>query len=78
MTSIEQTPTRRQVITGALTGIAVSTIIGIGIAFILINWITGCGERFYRMDGSYTQGECVTPLSIWNDHRETQSTGENN
>lgn len=59
-------------------GILFTAIIGICISFILINWITGCGERFYHMDGTYTQGECVTPISIWNDHRAAQSTGENN
>ena len=59
-------------------GILFTAIIGIFISFILINWITGCGDRFYHMDGSYTQGECITPADLFNDYRQTQSTGENN
>lgn len=59
-------------------GILFTAIVGICISFVLINWITGCGERFYHMDGTYTQGECVTPINLFNDYRAAQSTGENN
>lgn len=59
-------------------GILFTAIVGIFISFVLINWITGCGERFYHMDGTYTQGECVTPINLFNDYRAAQSTGENN
>lgn len=59
-------------------GILFTAIIGICISFVLINWITGCGERFYHMDGTYTQGECVTPANLFNGYRAAQSTGENN
>lgn len=52
-------------------GIIFTAIVGICISFVLINWITGCGERFYHMDGTYTQGECVTPSDLFNDYRET-------
>jgi len=59
-------------------GIIFTALTGAFITFILINWITGCGERFYHMDGTYTQGECVTPANLFNDYRHTQSTGEDN
>ena len=59
-------------------GIIFTAIVGICISFVLINWITGCGERFYHMDGTYTQGECVTPANLFNNHRAAQSTGESN
>lgn len=58
-------------------GILFTAIVGICISFVLINWITGCGERFYHMDGTYTQGECVTPINLFNDYRAAQSTGGN-
>ena len=59
-------------------GIIFTAITGAFISFILVNWVTGCGERFYHMDGTYTQGECVTPINLFNDYRAAQSTGENN
>jgi hypothetical protein len=54
------------------------TSCGLIFAFVLINWITGCGERFYHMDGTYTQGQCVTPLDLLNNHRDTQTPQEDN
>ena len=59
-------------------GIIITTIVGFFISLLLINWVTGCGERFYHMDGTYTQGECVTPIDLFNDYRAAQSTGESN
>jgi hypothetical protein len=62
-------------VTGALL---FTTLTGIFITFILVNWITGCGERFQHMDGTYTQGECITPLDLLNNHRDTQTPLEDN
>lgn len=45
-------------------------------SFIIINWLSGCGERFPTADGGYIQGECIYPSQIWNDYRATQSAGE--
>ena len=44
--------------------------------FILLNWLSGCGERFPTADGGYIQGECITPVTLWNDYRQSQRTGE--
>ena len=59
-------------------GILFTALTGAFISFILINWVTGCGERFQHMDGTYTQGECVYPSDLLNNYRQTQSTGEDN
>ena len=59
------------------TGVLIfAAIMGTTISFVLINWITGCGERFQHMDGTYTQGECVTPLDLFNNHRDNQTALE--
>jgi hypothetical protein len=50
-----------------------AAITGAFVSFIFINWITGCGERFQHMDGTYTQGECVYPSDLFNNHRDTQT-----
>lgn len=34
-------------------------------AWIIINWISGCGEAFPQADGSYIQGECI--MHPWRD-----------
>lgn len=44
--------------------------------FILLNWISGCGERFPTSDGGYIQGECITPVTLWKDYRQSQRTQE--
>jgi len=58
-------------------GIIFTALIGAFISFLLINWVTGCGERFYRMDGTYIKGECVYPTDLWNDYRQAQTPQEN-
>jgi len=58
-------------------GIIFTALTGAFITFILINWVTGCGERFYHMDGTYTQGECVYPSDLWNDYRQSHTVKEN-
>jgi hypothetical protein len=54
-----------------------TVIIGTFFSFVLINWISGCGERFPTADGGYVQGECVYPSDLWNDYRQSQTTKEN-
>jgi hypothetical protein len=39
--------------------IAMGAIMGILIAWLGINWITGCGETTRTVDGIYIKGECV-------------------
>jgi|14_taG_2_1085336.scaffolds.fasta_scaffold64666_2 hypothetical protein len=53
-----------------------ATVIGVFFSFIVINWLSGCGERFPTSNGGYVQGECIYPSQIWNDYRATQSAGE--
>jgi hypothetical protein len=56
--------------------ITFAIVIGVFFSFIIINWLSGCGERFPTADGGYIQGECIYPSQIWNDYRATQSAGE--
>ena len=51
-----------------------AAIMGTTISFVLINWITGCGERFQHMDGSYTQGACVYPSDLINNQTPMEVT----
>jgi hypothetical protein len=51
-------------------------IIAMFFSFILINWISGCGERFPTADGGYIQGECIYPSDLWNDYRQSHRTQE--
>ena len=37
----------------------VTAIGGIGISFVLVNFLIGCGEPIYHPDGSWKTGECV-------------------
>lgn len=30
------------------------------IAWVLVNWMMGCGETFYAADGSIIAGECLS------------------
>ena len=55
--------------------IIMTVVVGLFFSFILLNWITGCGERFPTANGGYIQGECITPLSIYKDRRAELSTG---
>lgn len=56
--------------------IVFTTIVALFFSFVLINWFSGCGERFPTMDGGYIQGECVYPSDLWNDYRQSQRTVE--
>jgi hypothetical protein len=56
--------------------ITFAIVVGVFFSFIIINWLSGCGERFPTADGGYIQGECIYPSQIWNDYRATQSAGE--
>lgn len=40
------------------TGCAV-VLLGWFFAWVLVNWVTGCGEQFPTANGSYIAGECV-------------------
>ena len=59
-----------------LGGIVALFIIAMFFSFILINWISGCGERFPTSDGGYVQGVCIYPSDVWDGYRESQRTGE--
>ncbi len=56
--------------------IVLATIIGVFVAFIFINWLSGCGERFPTADGGYVEGQCITPFNVYDGHRASQSSGE--
>lgn len=49
---------RREKIIDAIMGVLGSAFIGLFFAWVLANWITGCGEVFYTADGT-VMGECV-------------------
>ena len=55
--------------------IVMTVVVGLFFSFIMLNWLTGCGERFPTANGGYIQGECITPLSIYKDNRAELSTG---
>jgi hypothetical protein len=46
-------------------GFTLAAVSGVFIVFILLNWVSGCGEVFYRMDGSYVRGECISPGDLF-------------
>ena len=41
------------------SNIALGAITGILVAWLGINWITGCGETTRTINGDYIKGECV-------------------
>jgi len=46
-------------------------------AFVILNWLSGCGERFPTDSvGGYVQGECITPFNMYRDYRADLSTGD--
>ena len=55
--------------------ITFAIVIGGFFSFIIINWLSGCGERFPTADGGYVQGECIYPTQVWSDYRANHSTG---
>ena len=38
----------------------VVALAGVLIAWVLINWMMGCGETFTTIDGAIIHGECIT------------------
>ena len=48
----------RAKIAEAIAGVVVATLTGALIAWVLVNWITGCGEIIHTYDGA-VMGECV-------------------
>ena len=72
--AVSQSNTRRVI--DWLGSITLASVFGLFFAFIIINWLTGCGERFPTDSvGGYVQGECVTPVDIYRDYRANHSTG---
>lgn len=41
-------------------GTIACAVLGLFMAYILVNWATGCGEQFPTADGGYIQGECIS------------------
>jgi predicted membrane protein len=37
-----------------------AALVGVLIAWVLINWMMGCGETFTTIDGAIIHGECIT------------------
>lgn len=48
----------------AIGVVLLSLIFSGAMALLFINWMLGCGERFPTADGSYVQGECLTPQDV--------------
>lgn len=48
-----------------ITSLAVMTIFAFFFAWVLINWLSGCGETFVTYTGAVIEGECV--LMPWRD-----------
>ena len=49
-----------------LTGAgAVTLFFAYCFAWVLLNWLMGCGEAFYQADCSYLMGDCA-PFLPWN------------
>jgi len=73
--AVSQSNTRRVI--DWLGSITLASVFGLFFAFIILNWLTGCGERFPTDSvGGYVQGECVTPVDIYRDYRANHSTGD--
>ena len=51
-------------------------LVGVFFSFIIINWMSGCGEAFPTdSHGNYVMGECITPVEIWSEYRRSSTTG---
>ena len=48
----------------AIVPLALAAFFGLIFAWLVINWLMGCGEAFPTADGSYIMGECL-PLAPW-------------
>ena len=46
---------------------AILIVIALFFNFVIINWLSGCGERFPTADGGYIQGECIYPSDLFRD-----------
>lgn len=65
-----------QLALGTTTKAVALVAVALFFIFILLNWASGCGERFPTSSGGYIQGECITPATLWSDYRQTQRTQE--
>ena len=71
--AVTQSNTRRLI--DRLGSITLASVFGLFFAFIILNWLTGCGERFPTdAVGGYVQGECITPIDVYRDYRANHST----
>lgn len=44
-----------------IAGKVLATVaIGFFIAWVLVNWMMGCGETWVQADGTYIAGECLS------------------
>lgn len=41
-------------------GTITCALFGLFFAYLMVNWVSGCGERFPTADGGYIQGECIS------------------
>ena len=72
--AVSRSNTRRAI--DWLGSIVFASVFGLFFAFIILNWLSGCGERFPTdANGGYVQGECITPFNIYDDYRANHSTG---
>lgn len=53
-----RTPTRTTVVE-TIGNILIAAIFGLMLAWVGINWVTGCGETFITYTGERIHGECV-------------------
>jgi hypothetical protein len=53
-----RTPTRTTVVE-TIGSVLIAAIFGLMLAWVGINWVTGCGETFITYTGERIHGECV-------------------
>lgn len=54
----ERRAERNRRILDILLGMFITSIFSMFFAWLIINWILGCGEHFYTADGSIVYGSC--------------------
>ena len=50
---------RRERIVETIGSVLIAAILGLMLAWVGINWVTGCGETFITYTGERIHGECV-------------------
>jgi hypothetical protein len=59
----------RRLITAATIATMQATaiiLVGVFASWLIVNWLTGCGERFATA-GGYVQGECVSITTLYSE-----------